>query len=84
MEMKVNEMIKAMEANHKELMEMFREYKFKDKVKFEILENQQKHTKDWVIHLKHRVITNYRKPQIERWYRQSNIALNRARRLKNS
>jgi membrane-bound lytic murein transglycosylase B len=79
--MTINEMVKEMEVRNRRLSEIAREFKFKNKEKYEVLKTQQKHTNEWAFHLTQRVITNYKKAQIEKWWRQSKVALGRAERL---
>ena len=79
--MTINEMIKEMENNLREISMIRRELKFKKSDRYEVLKRVMSHTDEWAVYLTQRVITNYRKPQIEGWYKQSKVALKRAKRV---
>ncbi|MGG1571651.1 hypothetical protein [Fictibacillus sp. NRS-1165] len=79
--MTIEKMIKEMETTLKEIKKIGLELKHKNPDKKEILNRVLKHSDDWAFHLTQRVIGNYRKPQIEKWYKQSKVSLKHAKRV---
>jgi len=82
--MTINEMVKQMENNLKEINAIRKELKFKKDRKhlMPVFERVIGHcVMDWYVALTQRVITNYKKAEIQRWLKQSEIALNRVKRV---
>lgn len=79
--MTINEMIKEMEQNGKEVAVIGRELRMRKSPLYDILVRQQKYTQEFAIALRDRVVSNYRKAQITEWYRESKVAVRRARRI---
>jgi hypothetical protein len=82
--MTINEMVKQMENNLKEINAIRKELKFKKDRKhlMPVFERVIKHcVMEWYTMLTQRVITNYKKAEIQRWLKQSEICLNRVKRV---
>lgn len=82
--MTINEMVKQMENNLKEISAIRKELKFKKDRKhlLPIFERVIGHcVMEWYEMLTQRVIINYKKADIQRWLKQSEICLNRVKRV---
>jgi hypothetical protein len=79
--MTIDQMINEMENTLKEIKEIGFEIKFKQNEKLEIFTRVMKHNQEWAFELTQRVITNKRKADITKFYKQSQVALKHAKRV---